>query len=78
MTQEQLKEQAESCMFNNLNDDTKKELVISLLNNLDTSYNYEVLSEMLDNFINTLFIDGFIKESNEIYLFKNKLEDWNK
>lgn len=78
MTQEQLKEQAESYMFNNLNDDTKKELVISLLNNLDTSYNYEVLSEMLDNFINTLFIDGFIKESNEIYLFKNKLEDWNK
>lgn len=78
MTQEQLKEQAESYIFNNLNDDTKKELVISLLNNLDTSYNYEVLSEMLDNFINTLFIDGFIKESNEIYLFKNKLEDWNK
>lgn len=77
MTQEELQEQAENYIYNNLNDETKKDLIISLLNDLDISFHYEILKEMLDNLQNIIYFDGYIEEAKEVESFRNKIIEWN-
>ena len=76
MTQEQLKNEAYDFIKNNLNKETKKELVNEILEDFyDLKEQLELANEILDNLSDCFYIDGYIQESNTLTTCLLKIRD---
>lgn len=76
MTQDQLKNEAYNYIKNNLNKETKKELISELLEDFyNEKDQLELTTEILENISNCFYIDGYIQESNSLTTCLLKIKD---